>query len=42
MVNSISAIKYNLSILNERNSKVNTAMGTGEALEYGSDNSVFI
>ncbi|QKF82082.1 hypothetical protein [Halarcobacter ebronensis] len=40
MVKSISQIKYNLSLLDERNAKVNTALGTKEALEYGSDNAV--
>ncbi|RXJ70201.1 hypothetical protein CRV08_01150 [Halarcobacter ebronensis] len=40
MVKSISQIKYNLSLLDERNAKVNTALGTREALEYGSDNSI--
>src|SRR6218665_1794164 len=36
MVSSISTIKYNLSLLNER---VNYEMSSGEVLQYGSDNS---
>lgn len=40
MIKSIEAIKYNLSLLNERNYKVNTALSTKEALEYGSDDSI--
>lgn len=40
MVNSINTIMYNLDILNERNTKVNHGLSTGEALEYGSDDSV--
>jgi len=40
MIKSINSIMYNLSLLNERYSKVNTASTTGEALEYGSDDSV--
>ena len=39
MVSSISAIKYNLSLLNQRNEKVTYQMASGEALQYGSDNS---
>lgn len=40
MVKSINAINYNLNILNDKNAKVNTALSSGEALEYGSDDSV--
>lgn len=40
MVNSINTIMYNLDILNDRNTKVNHGLSTGEALEYGSDDSV--
>ena len=40
MINSIDSIMYNLNILNERNIKVNNALSTGEALEYGSDDSL--
>ena len=40
MIKSIDAINYNLSILNEKNAKVNTALSTGEAIEYGSDDSI--
>jgi len=40
MVKSLDSMMYNISILNERNSKVNTALSTKEALEYGSDDSV--
>lgn len=39
MVSSISTIKYNLSLLNQRNEKVTYQMSSGEALQYGSDNS---
>ncbi len=39
MVSSISTIKYNLSLLNQRNEKVTYQMASGEALQYGSDNS---
>ncbi|QDF29064.1 flagellar hook-associated protein FlgL [Halarcobacter anaerophilus] len=40
MIKSLDAITYNLSILDERNHKVNTALSTKEALEYGSDDSI--
>lgn len=40
MVNSINTIMYNLEILNQKNEKVNHGLSTGEALEYGSDDSV--
>jgi flagellar hook-associated protein 3 FlgL len=40
MIKSLDAITYNLSILDERNHKVNTALSTNEALEYGSDDSI--
>ena len=39
MVSSISTIKYNLSLLNQRNEKVTYQMSSGDALQYGSDNS---
>lgn len=39
MVSSISTIKYNLSLLNQRNEKVTYQMASGDALQYGSDNS---
>ena len=39
MVSSINLINYNLELLNKRNSKVAYAMSSGEALQYGSDNS---
>lgn len=37
MINTIDSIMYNLSLLNERNSKVTYSMSSGEALENGSD-----
>lgn len=37
MVNSIDTIMNNLSILNEQNTKVNYGLSTGNALQYGSD-----
>lgn len=40
MVNSIDTIMYNLNILNEQNTKVNYGLSTGEALQYGSDDSI--
>lgn len=40
MVNSINTIIYNLDILNEQNTKVNQGLSTGEALQYGSDDSI--
>lgn len=40
MVNSINTIMYNLDILNERNTKVNYGLTTGESLQYGSDDAV--
>ena len=39
MVSSISTIKYNLSLLNQRNEKVTYQISSGDALQYGSDNS---
>ena len=39
MVSSINTIKYNLSLLNQRNEKVTYQMSSGDALQYGSDNS---
>ena len=39
MVSSISTIKFNLSLLNQRNEKVTYQMSSGDALQYGSDNS---
>ncbi len=40
MVSSIDSIMYNLNILNERNTKVNHGLSTGEALQNGSDDSL--
>lgn len=40
MISSIDSIMYNLNILNERNEKVNYGLSTGEALQYGSDDSM--
>lgn len=40
MVNNINSIMYNLSLLNEQNNKVNYSLSSGEALEYGSDDSL--
>ncbi|WP_320034045.1 hypothetical protein [Halarcobacter sp.] len=40
MIKSLSSISYNLSLLDKLNHKVNTALSTQEALEYGSDDSV--
>ena len=40
MISSIDSIMYNLSILNERNTKVNSGLSTGEALQNGSDDSL--
>lgn len=39
MVNSLSSIMYNVELLNKRNAKVVYSMSSGEALQYGSDNS---
>ena len=39
MVSSIDSIKYNLTLLNKRNEKVTYQMSSGDALQYGSDNS---
>ena len=40
MINSIDSIMYNLNILNERNTKVNYGLSTGESLQYGSDDAL--
>ena len=40
MVNSINSIMYNLNLLDERNTKINYGLSTGEALEYGSDDAL--
>lgn len=40
MISSIDSIMYNLSILNERNEKVNYGLSTGESLQNGSDDSM--
>ena len=39
MVNSISSIMYNLSLLNQKNEKVTYSMSSGNALQNGSDDS---
>ena len=39
MVSSINSIMQNLQILNKENAKVTHSLSSGEALEYGSDNS---
>ena len=39
MISSINSIMQNLQALNKENSKVTSALSSGEALEYGSDDS---
>lgn len=39
MVSSINSIMYNLELLNKQNSKVTYSLSSGEALQYGSDDS---
>lgn len=40
MVSSIDSIMYNLNQLNEKNAKVTYSLSSGNALEYGSDDSI--